>query len=113
MSGEGRGKVGQPGYSGADTPGGSPSCMVPHSYPWRVVRSPLALAALATVAVPGLDAFDVRRPPRPGTDYDTAVVIDSTRQRWVVRAPQHSAAAAGLEAEAVLLGQLEPAVEAV
>ncbi|WP_034620427.1 phosphotransferase [Cellulomonas sp. URHE0023] len=77
-----------------------------------MVRSPLALAALATVAVPGLDAFDVRRPLRPGTDYDTAVVIDSTRQRWVVRAPQHAAAGAALEAEAVLLGQLGPAADA-
>ncbi|WP_426592898.1 phosphotransferase [Cellulomonas sp. McL0617] len=73
-----------------------------------MVRSPLALAALATVAVPGLDAFDVRRPARPGTDYDTAVVIDSTRQRWVVRAPQHAAAGAALEAEVVLLGLLGP-----
>ena len=58
--------------------------------------------------MPGLDAFDVRRPPRPGTDYDTAVVIDSTRQRWVVRAPQHAAAGAALEAEVVLLGLLGP-----
>ena len=41
---------------------------------------PLALAALATVAVPGLDAFDVRRPAQPGSDYDTAVVIDAHPQ---------------------------------
>ena len=92
--------------SGADTPGGSPGWAARRSYPERVVRSPLALAALATVAVPGLDAFDVRRPARPGTDYDTAVVIDSTRQRWVVRAPQHPAAGAALEAEVVLLSLL-------
>ena len=68
-----------------------------------MVRSPLALAALATVAVPGLDAFDVRRPAQPGTDFDTAVVIDAPRHRWVVRAPQHAAAGAALEAEVVLL----------
>ena len=76
-----------------------------------MVRSPLALAALATVAVPGLDAFDVRRPLHPGPDYDTAVVIDSTRQRWVVRAPQHAGAGAALEAEVVLLAALAPEVE--
>jgi len=76
------------------------------AYPGRVVRSPLALAALATVAVPGLDAFDVRRPAQPGSDFDTAVVIDAQRERWVVRAPQHAAAGAALEAEVVLLGML-------
>jgi aminoglycoside phosphotransferase (APT) family kinase protein len=76
-----------------------------------VVRSPLALAALATVAVPGLDAFDVRRPAQPGSDYDTAVVIDAHRNRWVVRAPQHAAAGAALEAEIVLLGVLATEAE--
>ncbi|MEZ0448482.1 phosphotransferase [Cellulomonas sp. ICMP 17802] len=76
-----------------------------------MVRSPLALAALATVAVPGLDAFDVRRPAHPGSDFDTAVVIDAFRNRWVVRAPQHAAAGAALEAEVVLLGALAAEVE--
>lgn len=66
-------------------------------------RSPLALAALATVAVPGLDAYDVRRPAQPGTDYDVAVVIDAQRRRWVVRAPSSAAAGAALEAEVDLL----------
>lgn len=76
-----------------------------------MVRSPLALAALATVAVPGLDAFDVRRPAQPGSDFDTAVVIDAHRNRWVVRAPQHAAAGAALEAEVVLLSGLADQVE--
>ena len=76
-----------------------------------MVRSPLALAALATVAVPGLDAFDVRRPAQPGSDFDTAVVIDAHRNRWVVRAPQHAAAGAALEAEVVLLAALAEQVE--
>ncbi|GEL94589.1 phosphotransferase [Cellulomonas composti] len=75
-------------------------------------RSPLALAALATVAVPGLDAFDVRRPVHPGTDFDIAVVVDANRRRWVVRAPVHAAAGAALEAEAVLLDGLARASEA-
>jgi len=72
-----------------------------------VVRSPLALAALATVAVPGLDAFDVRRPAQPGTDFDIAVVIDAARKRWVVRAPVNAAAGAALEAEVVVLEALD------
>lgn len=69
-------------------------------------RSPLALAALATVAVPGLDAFDVRRPAHPAAGVDTAVVIDATGRRWVVRAPQDPAAGAALEAEVALLQSL-------
>ena len=75
-------------------------------------RSPLALAALATVAVPGLDAFDVRRPHDPGTDVDTAIVIDANRQRWIVRAPVNASAGAALEAEAGLLGALVDPVDA-
>lgn len=71
-----------------------------------VPRSPLALAALATVAVPGLDAYDVRRPAQPGTDYDVAVVIDAHRRRWVVRAPAGAAAGAALEAEVEVLDAL-------
>ncbi|MCR6690648.1 MULTISPECIES: phosphotransferase [Cellulomonas] len=74
-------------------------------------RSPLALAALATVAVPGLDAYDVRRPAHPGTDYDIAVVVDAARRRWVVRAPVHPAAGAALEAEVELLDGLGRASE--
>ncbi|MCC2335797.1 phosphotransferase [Cellulomonas wangsupingiae] len=76
-----------------------------------MTRSPLALAALATVAVPGLDAYDVRRPVHPGADVDVAVVVDSVRQRWVVRAPQHPAAGAALEAEVALLEALGPFVD--
>ena len=69
-------------------------------------RSPLALAALSTVAIPGLDAFDVRRPAHPSGDVDTAVVIDAQGRRWVVRAPQNAAAGAALEAEVALLEAL-------
>jgi aminoglycoside phosphotransferase (APT) family kinase protein len=77
-----------------------------------VSRSPLALAALATVAVPGLDAFDVRRPHPAGTEFDTAVVIDSAHKRWVVRAPVHAGAGAMLEAEVALLEGVGAEVDA-
>ncbi|HWS58642.1 MAG TPA: phosphotransferase [Actinotalea sp.] len=75
-------------------------------------RSPLALAALATVAIPGLDAFDVRRSAHPGPGIDAAVVIDAEGGRWVVRAPQDSTAGAGLEAEVALLEGLVHHVDA-
>ncbi|MBX9246771.1 phosphotransferase [Actinotalea ferrariae] len=75
-------------------------------------RSPLALAALATVAVPGLDAFDVRRPAQQSGGVDSAVVIDATGRRWVVRAPQDPAAGAALEAEVALLEALVEQVDA-
>lgn len=75
-------------------------------------RSPLALAALATVAIPGLDAFDVRRSAHPGPGIDAAVVIDAEGGRWVIRAPQDSTAGAALEAEVGLLEALVRHVDA-
>lgn len=74
------------------------------------VRSPLALAALATVAIPGFDARAVRA-TEAGGDDDMAVVTDQKNTRWVVRAPRSTAAGAALEAELVLLGQLADAVD--
>ncbi|MEV7972580.1 phosphotransferase [Cellulomonas sp. NPDC089187] len=74
------------------------------------MRSPLALAALATVAIPGFDARAVRA-TEAGGDDDMAVVTDQKNTRWVVRAPRSTAAGAALEAELVLLGQLADAVD--
>jgi macrolide phosphotransferase len=71
-----------------------------------VPRSPLALAALATVAVPGLDAFDVRPVGQTGGDVDAAVILGADGRRWVIRAPRTAAAGAALEAEAALLRSL-------
>nr|WP_202627403.1 phosphotransferase [Cellulomonas sp. APG4] len=81
------------------------------AYGERVARSPLALAALATVAVPGLDAYDVHRGPSSGGSLDTAVVIDAQHHRWVVRAPRTAAAGAALEAEVALLARLAEHVD--
>lgn len=61
------------------------------------------LAALSTVAVPDLDAVDVRRASHPGPGIDAAVVIDATGGRWVARAPRDATAGAALEAEVALL----------
>jgi len=76
------------------------------------VRSPLALAALATAAVPGLDAVEVRRPRNPSPGVDAAVVVDAEGRRWVVRAPQNAVAGAGLEAEVALAARLVEHVDA-
>ncbi|WP_296666107.1 phosphotransferase [Demequina sp.] len=75
-------------------------------------RSPLALAALASVAVPGLDVYDVLRSPHADADFEVVVVKDSTGRRWIVRAPLRAAAGAALEAEKGLLGALGRAQEA-
>jgi len=74
-----------------------------------VPRSPLALAALASVAVPGLDVYDVLRSRHTDLDFDMVVVVDATGERWVVRAPRRAAAGAALEAER---GMLEALVRA-
>ncbi|WP_372594408.1 phosphotransferase [Actinotalea sp.] len=75
-------------------------------------RSPLVLAALATVAIPDLDAVDVRRSSHTAPGIDAAVVIDAEGTRWVVQAPQDAAAGATLEAEVALLGALASHAEA-
>ncbi len=77
-----------------------------------VPRSPLALAALASVAVPGLDVYDVLRSPHTDADFEVVVVKDATGKRWIVRAPKRAAAGAALEAEKGLLGALGRAKEA-
>lgn len=77
-----------------------------------VPRSPLALAALASVAVPGLDVYDVLRSPHADADFEVVVVKDGTGARWVVRAPRRAAAGAALEAEKGLLSALDRAKEA-
>lgn len=71
-------------------------------------RSPLALAALATVAVPGLDVVDVRAPRTSVSGFDVAIVIDSEQRRWVIRAPQDPTAGIILEAEVAMLRTLGP-----
>ena len=74
-------------------------------------RSPLALAALATVAIRGLDVVATRPPRNPGADFDVVGVMDSQRRRWIVRAPRTAAAGAALEGEVALLEQLGQAVD--
>jgi macrolide phosphotransferase len=90
-------------------------------------RNPLVLAALASVAVPGLVPVGARARPRDGvgraetgegpfdlrdaaTEVDVAEVQDDVGRRWVIRAPRTPAAAALLEQEwrflATLTGRL-------
>ncbi|OLT53234.1 phosphotransferase [Cellulosimicrobium sp. CUA-896] len=73
-------------------------------------RSALTLAALATAALPGLDARSARPAADPG-DYDAAVVTDADGVRWTVRAPRSLQAGAALEAETELLASLQVHVE--
>jgi macrolide phosphotransferase len=68
-----------------------------------VTRSALALAALASAAVPGLDPVAVGEPDVAGMDFDVAVVTDDQQRRWVVRAPRRTAASAVLDVERMLL----------
>jgi aminoglycoside phosphotransferase (APT) family kinase protein len=56
------------------------------------------LAALASVAVPGLEPLTARALPA-GDEVDAAEVVDELGREWVVRAPRTPAAAALLEQE--------------
>ncbi|MFC7406413.1 phosphotransferase [Georgenia alba] len=71
-----------------------------------MVRSSLALAALATTAIPGLDVVATRPPQSTTTEFQTTGLLDAGGRSWVVRAPLTPAAGAALEGEVALLGQL-------
>lgn len=74
-------------------------------------RTPLALAALATIARPGLDVVATQPPRDPGADFDVVGIVDAERRRWIVRSPRHDAAGAAMEGEVALLEQLADAVD--
>ena len=74
-------------------------------------RTALALAALATVAKPGLDVVATQPPREPGADYDVIGIVDGEGRRWIVRSPRHAAAGAEMEGEVALLGELADAVD--
>ncbi len=72
-----------------------------------MTRSPTALAALASAAVPGLNPVRVESPADYAYgEYDIAFVDDDRGTRWVVRAPRRTSAALSLEAEAQVLTEL-------
>ena len=77
-----------------------------------VPRSALALAALATSAVPGLDAVATCEPQRVTADMQMTGVLDASGRRWTVRCPLHPAASAQFEGELALLAALDREVEA-
>lgn len=62
--------------------------------------------------MPGLfpvaaDAYEADHP-----DYESAVVVDSARQRWIVRTPRHHEASVRLETEHVILHAFTPGLRA-
>ena len=66
-------------------------------------RGPLALAALASAAVSGLDPVSVEEVRTgPTSRYDVAFVQDAEHRRWVIRSPRTAAASAQLEQAATL-----------
>jgi aminoglycoside phosphotransferase (APT) family kinase protein len=69
-----------------------------------VTRTPAYLAAVASSAVPGLDAVAVRASRgAPGNRCDVGFVTDTQRRAWVVRIPTTSAVGAQLDTAADLL----------
>lgn len=74
-------------------------------------RTPYALAALATQAIPGLDARQVAPLEENVEGFESALVIDAEARHWVVRAPLTAAAGAALEAEIAFLTALTPFID--
>ena len=72
-----------------------------------MTRSALALAALASAAIPGLDPATVEAvESREGQQFELAFVQDTQHRRWVVRAPLTRAAGAQMDITVALLGML-------
>lgn len=69
-------------------------------------RSPLALAALASAAVRGLEPVHTRRIEAGADDVDCAVIEDNLKRTWVVRAPRNAAAGVRMDQESQLIDQL-------
>ena len=71
-----------------------------------MTRSALALAALASAAVPGLDPTAVEAAAHGTGQFDLAFVTDTQGRRWVVRSPRSRAAGAQMEVTLTLLEML-------
>lgn len=69
-----------------------------------------AIAALATVAIPGLDVRHATSAPA-ATGFQAAVAIDSEDRQWLVQVPATPTAGAAAEAEIALLSALSPLVD--
>jgi macrolide phosphotransferase len=69
-------------------------------------RSPLALAALASAAIRGLEPVHTRKLEATADDVDSAVIEDNLKRLWVVRAPRNTAAGVRMDQESQLISQL-------
>ncbi|MFI7588318.1 phosphotransferase [Spongisporangium articulatum] len=69
-------------------------------------RSDLALAALASAAVHGMEPVRVQAVEATADDVDAALIEDNLNRTWVVRAPRTAAAGMRLDAEAELTAGL-------
>ena len=69
-------------------------------------RSPLALAALASAAIRGMEPVHTTRVEAAADDVDCAVIEDNLKRHWVVRAPRNTAAGIRMDQESDLIEQL-------
>lgn len=64
--------------------------------------SPYHLAALAVVAINGLNAVSIRGPYSSSPDYAYGGVLDSQGKHWIIKVPRNTHASTAIEAEAGL-----------
>ncbi|GAB6901432.1 phosphotransferase [Kineosporia succinea] len=69
-------------------------------------RSALALAAMASAAISGLEPMRTQTLDATADDVDTALIEDNLSRHWVVRAPRNDVAGMRLDAESQLVAQL-------
>lgn len=70
------------------------------------VKDSLRLAALATVAIPGLNVVAARATQRETSDFLYGGALDAEGNSWVIQEPRHAAAALAMDAEGAFLDQL-------
>ncbi|WP_157073144.1 phosphotransferase, partial [Kribbia dieselivorans] len=71
-----------------------------------MTRTPFALAALASAAVPGLDPVGVQTVLGGDDRFDTAIVADTDDRTWVIRAPRSEALAGQMDLASTYLALL-------
>ena len=97
-----------PAAASSPTPESAPSPVsaLPVSAARRRKRSPLALAALAGVAVPGLDPARLALPQEESESLHIVGVIDTRGRHWEVLEAHDDATGASLDAEAEVLRRI-------
>lgn len=75
------------------------------------IKNPYELAALATVAVPGLKVVAIRPKDSHDQVLSSATIVDSSGNKWTVTCPHENIGGLDLDSQATILGRLAQAYD--